>query len=96
MLRVSSFEINRLLDFLKEDFGSLARNFQVENLHLYRWQVHLLPISIIIVIKILQGRAKRTRKFAQVKRLLNPNDARMSVYSVCIIFLLQSLIISCK
>jgi len=25
----------------------------------------------------LQGRAKKTRKFAQVKRLLNPNDARL-------------------
>ena len=29
----------------------------------------------------LQGKAKKTRKFATVKRLLNPNDTRLSVES---------------
>lgn len=34
-----------------------------------------------------QGKAKKTRKFAQVKRLLNPNDARLWVLNGCSICL---------
>jgi hypothetical protein len=32
------------------------------------------------------GKAKKTRKFAQVKRLLNPNDARLYVCLESVIF----------
>ena len=30
----------------------------------------------------VQGKAKKTRKFAQVKRMLSPNDARLWVYTM--------------
>jgi len=37
--------------------------------------------SNLAVINYPQGKAKKTRKFAQVKRLLNPNDIRLCVLS---------------
>jgi hypothetical protein len=36
------------------------------------------PIHPFLLV-ISQGKAKKTRKFAAVKRLLNPNDARLCV-----------------
>lgn len=46
----------------------------------------LIVFSIVLFsLFILQGKAKKTRKFASVKRLLNPKDARLSVSSFALL-----------
>lgn len=48
--------------------------------------LHLIPPWCVLssariahILTLSQGKAKKTRKFAQVKRLLNPNDIRLYV-----------------